>query len=70
MLTAGGPACTLAGWLAAGWVCKQDSVSSPGPHKEVAHILHRFHFSSLLKRMSTVVRVESAADAGAKERWA
>ncbi|GAB4817890.1 hypothetical protein N2152v2_004936 [Parachlorella kessleri] len=53
---------------ATGWVCKQDSVSSPGPHKEVAHILHRFHFSSLLKRMSTVVRVESA-DAGAKESW-
>ncbi|KAL4532436.1 hypothetical protein Ndes2526B_g08333 [Nannochloris sp. 'desiccata'] len=49
-----------AGLQATGWAVKGDVVSGTviGGGKEVATILHRFHFSSVLKRMSTVVRVD------------
>lgn len=47
---------------ATGWVCKQDTITSPkeGSSKEVNKIMHRFHFSSVLKRMSTIVQTEGA----------
>jgi cation-transporting ATPase 13A1 len=49
-----------AGLQATGWTAKGDVVQGPvlGSGKEIATILHRFHFSSVLKRMSTVVRVD------------
>lgn len=44
---------------ATGWtLCKQDTIQSHGPAKETCHIMHRFHFSSVLKRMSTIVQCE------------
>lgn len=39
------------------WKPNGDVVTS-GNGRQVAHVLHRFHFSSSLKRMSTVVKVE------------
>ena len=55
-----------AGLEATGWTVKGDVVSGtvPGSGKETATILHRFHFSSVLKRMSTVVKVESPGAPG------
>jgi manganese-transporting P-type ATPase len=49
-----------AGLQATGWTVKGDVVQGPvvGSGKEIATILHRFHFSSVLKRMSTVVKVD------------
>ncbi|PSC72522.1 putative manganese-transporting ATPase PDR2 [Micractinium conductrix] len=46
---------------ATGWTCKQDTITSHGPSKEANQIMHRFHFSSVLKRMSTIVEAEGDA---------
>lgn len=46
-----------------GWSHTAGNVSSPKQdkdEKETATILHRFHFSSALKRMSAIVRVDSS----------
>lgn len=44
---------------ATGWVCKQDTITSHGDSgKESNKIMHRFHFNSVLKRMSTIVETE------------
>lgn len=44
---------------AAGWHCRGDHVSgATSAGKESVQIMHRFHFTSALKRMSTVVKVE------------
>lgn len=58
-----------AGLQATGWTVKGDVVSGMvlGAGKETATILHRFHFSSVLKRMSTVVKVESPG--GSDPTW-
>jgi len=57
-----------AGLQATGWTVKGDVVTGTviGGGKEIATILHRFHFSSVLKRMSTVLRVDGkdASNAG------
>lgn len=39
------------------WKTNGDVISSPNA-RQICHVLHRFHFSSSLKRMSTVVRVD------------
>lgn len=39
------------------WKTNGDVISSPNG-RQICHILHRFHFSSSLKRMSTVVKVD------------
>jgi len=45
---------------ATGWLCTQDLIKSPPVQgaKETSQIMHRFHFSAALKRMSTVVQTE------------
>ncbi len=42
-----------------GWTLSGSTCVSPkqGKHKETASVLHRFHFSSALKRMSAIVKV-------------
>lgn len=48
---------------AIGWKVNGDTVSgATGTGRESAVIMHRFHFSSALKRMSTVARMDSAAE--------
>ena len=49
--------------LCAGWQHSEKSVSSPklqGTAKETVTILHRFHFTSALKRMAALVKVRTA----------
>ena len=62
-----------AGLHATGWSVRGDSVSGvvPGGGRETATILHRFHFSSVLKRMSTVVQVHGSSSGkdGGRDAW-
>ncbi|KAK9845150.1 hypothetical protein WJX84_012056 [Apatococcus fuscideae] len=49
-----------ASFQATGWSLNGSTCVSPkqGKHKETASVLHRYHFSSALKRMSAIVKVE------------
>lgn len=56
-----------ASFTAVGWQHSEKSVTSPkltGKPKEVVTILHRLHFTSALKRMATLVRVEHEGGSG------
>jgi len=61
-----------AAFAATGWVHANDTVASgralPPSEREKVQIMHRFHFSSALKRMSTIVRVEPDAG-GPASHW-
>jgi len=52
----------------AGWRHENGTFCSPGARKETITIEHRYYFSSALKRMAAVVRLESA-DGGAATSW-
>eukprot|EP00887_Chlorella_sp_A99_P006055 scaffold22.g6055.t1 len=54
-----------AGVRATGWAPRHDAVTAAAPSKEVCHILHRYHFSSALKRMSAIVASEGGAPGSA-----
>ena len=59
-----------AGLQSTGWGVKGDVVTGTvNKKKETVTILHRFHFSSALKRMSTIVRVEGSGSGGATSHW-
>ena len=50
----------LATTYPAGWKHADGAFSSPGGSKETLTIEHRYYFSSMLKRMAAVVKLESA----------
>ena len=56
--------CELSEALCAGWTMSGGSVVSPkeGSHREKITVLHRFHFTSALKRMAVTVKVSPCAN--------